>query len=97
MSRLDNLVNAILEEAERVNKAEEDPRVHLTVLLVRAIERTMLEIKRGADSEDFQDLAVINLIIMGAQENYTTAEMGAFVRELKNEDPDDSIHHQHHH
>lgn len=86
MSRLDNLISAILEEAEKVNKSEEDSRVHLTILLVRAIEKTMTEIKRGANSEDFQDLTVINLIIMGAQEGYHTTEMRAFVSELKNDE-----------
>lgn len=89
MSRLNDLVTAILEEADRIQHSEEDSRLDLSVLLIRAIEKTMVGIKRGANSEDFQDLTVINLIIMGAQEQYTTEEMRVFISELKTDPSED--------
>lgn len=96
MSRLNDLVTAIREEAARIDHDEQDSRLDMSVLLIRSIEKTMVEIKRGANSEDFQDLTVINLIIMGAQEKYTTDEMRRFINELKTEE--DSEHeHDHHH
>ena len=85
-SRLGDLVGAILQEAARINQSEEDTRTELSVLLIRAIEKTMVEIKRGANSEDFQDHTVINLIIMGASEDYTADEMKLFIADLKSEE-----------
>lgn len=83
MSRLHDLIGAILQEADRINQSEEDPRVDLSLLLIRSIEKTMVEIKRGANSDDFQDLTVINLIIMGSDEEYTADEMRVFIQDLK--------------
>lgn len=90
MSKLVSLISAIKSEVDRINQSETDVRTPLASLLIRSIDKTMIEIKRGADSEDFPDLTIINLIIMGAQEGYTAGEMRGFIDELKpDSDPDE--------
>lgn len=90
MSKLVSLISAIKVEVDRINQSETDTRTPLASLLIRSIDKTMIEIKRGANSDEFPDLTIINLIIMGAQEQYTAAEMRGFIEELKPvSDPDD--------
>lgn len=85
MSKLNNLISAIRDEVERINQEESDTRTPLSSLLIRSIDKTIIEIKRGALSEEFQELTIINLIIMGDHEKYSTEEMRAFIEELKSE------------
>lgn len=91
MSKLVSLISAIKVEVDRINQSEEDTRTPLASLLIRSIDKTMVEIKRGANSEDFPDLTVINLIIMGAQEGYSAAEMRGFIEDLKAPDQEDGM------
>lgn len=92
MSKLVNLISAIKVEVDRINQSETDTRTSLASLLIRSIDKTMIEIKRGADSDDFPDLTIINLIIMGAQEGYSAGEMRGFIEELKPDADPDEIH-----
>jgi hypothetical protein len=92
MSKLVSLISAIKVEVDRINQSETDNRTPLASLLIRSIDKTMIEIKRGADSDDFPDLTIINLIIMGAQEQYTAAEMRGFIEELKPDADPDEFH-----
>jgi hypothetical protein len=91
MSKLVSLISAIKTEVDRINQSEEDTRTPLASLLIRSIDKTMVEIKRGANSEDFPDLTVINLIIMGAQEGYAAGEMRGFIEELKAPEIEDHL------
>lgn len=92
MSKLVSLISAIKVEVDRINQSETDTRTSLASLLIRSIDKTMIEIKRGADSDDFPDLTIINLIIMGAQEGYSAGEMRGFIEELKPDADSDEIH-----
>lgn len=90
MSKLTSLISAIKVEVDRINQSEEDTRTPLASLLIRSIDKTMVEIKRGANSNDFPDLTVINLIIMGDHEGYSASEMRVFIEELKAPDHEES-------
>ena len=86
MSKLDELINLIRDEAN-INSKDNDntvsKRTILNSLLLQAINTTMLEIKNGVNSEEFSELVVINLIIVAAEENYPAAEIHEFIEEIK--------------
>lgn len=87
MSTLNKLIDAIRAEASfLLEQNQEDSRVDLGVLFVKALRKTLREIGKGADTNDFSELTVINLIIMGAEEGYSADEMRAFIQKLKSDE-----------
>lgn len=66
-----------------------DDREDLGVLFMKALKKTVIEIQKGAKSEEFSDLTVINLIILGDKEGYSADEMRGFIEELKAPDDDE--------
>lgn len=86
-SGFNELISLIRSKAVLLEEQYDDPRVELGVLFMRAIQKTVREINEGANSEDFSDLTVINLIIMGANEGYEADEMRSFINKLKTDDP----------
>ena len=86
---LNYLIDAIRSRSSLINEELNDDRVDLGDLFIKSIRKTMKEIRHGANSDDFSELVVVNLIIMGSNEGYTSEEMKDFVMNLKsdNEDP----------
>ena len=85
MARIEELINALNNEVHRIadqRVAEEARREELSSLLLDAIHKTLKEIKMGASSSDFQELTVVNFIIMAA-DSFTTEEIRGFVEELR--------------
>lgn len=69
---------------ERKNETQENIsevsfRPTLNELFTGAINQTMIEIKKGADSDSFTDLVVINFITKAANKNYSANEIKNFI------------------
>lgn len=62
-----------------------DSRIGLDSLFVQGISTAMDEIRRGASSDEFQELAVINLLFAASDAGYTRDEIKNFVMSLKQE------------
>lgn len=88
MSTLSDLIDAIRSKAVLLDQENNDDRLDLGALFMKAIQKTVREITKGADTDSFADLTVINLIIMGAEEGYGADEMRVFINELKVSDSD---------
>lgn len=85
MSSFTQLVDAITSRAALLEEPPEN-RADLGYLFIRALRKTVNEVHRGAKADDFTDLTVINLIIMGADEGYTAEEMRDFISQLRNDE-----------
>lgn len=84
MSSFDKLLKTIRSKSVLI-ATESDGRIELGALFLRAIRQTMMEIHRGAESDDFADLVIVNLIILGAKEGYKVSEIKDFIEQLKSE------------
>ena len=84
MSSFDELLKTIRSKSVLIT-TESDGRIELGALFLRAIRQTMMEIHRGAESDDFADLVIVNLIILGAKEGYKVSEIKDFIEQLKSE------------
>ena len=84
MSSFDELLKTICSKSVLI-ATESDGRIELGTLFLRAIRQTMMEIHRGAESDDFADLVIVNLIILGAKEGYKVSEIKDFIEQLKSE------------
>lgn len=84
MSSFDELLKTIRSKSVLIS-TESDGRIELGALFLRAIRQTMMEIHRGAESDDFADLVIVNLIILGAKEGYKVSEIKDFIEQLKSE------------
>lgn len=82
MSSFNQLIDVIRSKSALINQ-ESDDRTDLGVLFMQAVKKTVHEITEGADTYDFSDLTVVNLIIMGANEGYDASEMREFIHKLK--------------
>lgn len=87
-SSLNDLIDAIRSRSALINEGLDDNRADLGDLFIKSIRKTMKEIRHGADSDDFSELVVVNLIIMGSNEGYSSEEMKDFVMNLKSDDGD---------
>jgi hypothetical protein len=82
VSSLIDLIQYIQNEADTLDKRNGEARIPLTSLFQTSINKTMEEIKLGANSIDFPDFVVINLIINAAQAGYSVLEIKVFVDSL---------------
>lgn len=82
MSTFNELINTIRAQAAQIAEEESDDDT-LQDLFVRAIKRSMREIREGADSEDFSDLTIANFLIMGSESKFTVQELRDFIEQLK--------------
>lgn len=57
----------------------------LMTLLILSFLDAMEDIRCGADFDEFADLAVLNLIVRGDEEGYSSKEIQIFVRSLQND------------
>lgn len=61
-------------------------------LFEAAIYRTLQEIEKGASPYDFRELAILNFVIIAADDGMKTLQIQEFIRELqKNEDSKNGI------
>lgn len=79
-----DLVNVIRSKSALISDKADD-REDLGVLFMKSLRKTVVEIQNGANSEEFADLTVINLIILGDKEGYSAEEMREFIEDLKND------------
>jgi len=77
-----DLINVILTKSALISQKTDD-REDLGVLFMKALKKTVIEVQNGANSDEFSDLTVINLIILGDKEGYSAEEMRFFIEELK--------------
>lgn len=93
-SSLSDLINAITARSSLIDESlADDDRAELSSLFMDSIRKTKREIryseKRSFGNkapDDFSDLVVVNLIILGAEEGYSAEEMRDFVMDLKSDD-----------
>jgi hypothetical protein len=78
-SSLVDLVELIRSRAEEILEYSHDDRTPLEELFEKSIKKTMDDIKRGANSDDFADLVVITMIIEAAKEGYSASRIKKFV------------------
>lgn len=83
--QIDVLLDALKGEVDRIStqRAAEDKTEELSELLVDSIHQTLKEIKMGANSEDFQDLTVINFVVSADDAGYSSETIRSFVQGLK--------------
>ena len=86
MSTFNQLIDIIRSKAVLLEQENNDDRLDLGLLFIKSIQKTVREIREGANTDDFADLTVINLIIMGANEGYEADEMRSFIQKLKSDD-----------
>lgn len=83
LSSIGALFAAIQERAAEIAPENGEKKHTLVVLLIMSFLDAMEEIRQGADFDSFQDLAVLNLLMRGSDEGYTTEELQKFVSSLK--------------
>lgn len=91
MSGLNDLISTIRSRSALISEEFSDNRTDLSELFIRSIKKTLREIHHGADSDDFSDLVVVNLIMMGAETGYSADEMRVFVLALKADSDSDIL------
>lgn len=83
MSKLDDLIGILTQENKRIHAQEADDKPSLTLLLVSAIHKALIEIRYGAPVDEFKDLAILHLIVDGATSGHSTDSIRNFVMDLK--------------
>jgi hypothetical protein len=84
-SELSTLSQLFLEIQKRAAEVLDptDSRVGLDTLFIQAISIAMDDIRRGASSEEFQELAILNLLFSAKDAHYNVDEIKNFVMALK--------------
>lgn len=85
LSTLGQLFAEIQSRADSISSVDERGKRPLVTLLIMAFLDAMEEIRMGVDFEEFSDLAVLNLIIRGAEEGYSNEEIQDFVQGLQSD------------
>lgn len=80
MVDLERLMAALSDEV--ILRQESDKTEELSEVFLESIQKTLREIKTGADSDDFSDLSVINFIILADSLGYDHREISNFVKSL---------------
>lgn len=75
----------VIKTKSSLNDSFFDDRTDLDELFVNSIHKTIKEIVRGADNDEFADLVIINFIISGDKAGYSTNEIKGFIKELSPE------------
>ncbi len=83
LSTLGQLFAEIQSRADEISSGETRGKRPLVTLLIMAFLDAMEEIRMGVEFEEFSDLAVLNLIIRGAEEGYSNEEIHEFVLSLQ--------------
>lgn len=85
MSNVNLLIDALKGQVERIRDEQSalDKTDELSAVFEEAIKAALRDIKAGADSDDFRELAVINFVMMTAELNYDIRSVKLFVEQLK--------------
>lgn len=86
-SSFHELMTLLHSEFERIQtKSEKDnERRNLTDILADGINKSLKEIRAGADVYEFKDAAVIHTIVDGAKEGYSGVELRNFINMISSE------------
>lgn len=81
-----DLLAALRGEVDRIvqSKVDEDLREELSELLIFSISATLHDIRMGAQSDEFQELTVLNFVVSADGAGHSKETISAFVRELNN-------------
>lgn len=83
MASLADFISAVRSEAEVLSLKENNfDSIFLGETFIDSIHLALDDIKRGADSDDFRDLAVANFLISAAQHRVPTDDVANFVSSL---------------
>lgn len=79
-----DLMVALRGEVDRIveKKAVEDKSEELSEILLDSIHKTLREIKMGANSDEFQDLTVVNFVLTADNAGYPVDSIKSFIHEL---------------
>lgn len=90
MAHINELMFALKSEISRISeeRSGQDHQEELSEILLEAVNKTLREIKMGADSDDFQELTIINFIILADSAGFPSDILLSFVNELKKSDED---------
>lgn len=80
---LNDLIDALRSRSALIEQDVDDDREDFAVLFMKALRKTVIEVQRGANNDEFAELTIINLIIMGDKEGYSADEINNFVQQLK--------------
>ena len=80
---LNDLIDVLRSRSALIEQDAEDDHEDFAVLFMKALRKTVIEVQRGANNDEFAELTIINLIIMGDKEGYTADEINNFVQQLK--------------
>lgn len=83
---LNDLINVLRSKSALIEQSPEDNREDFAVIFMKALKKTVIEIQRGANNDEFAELTIVNLIIMGDKEGYSPDEINHFVQQLKSYD-----------
>lgn len=83
LSTLGQLLAEIQARADEIASNDGKGKRPLVTLLIMAFLDAMEDIKHGGEFDEFADLAILNLIVRGAEEGYSNEEIHAFVRSLQ--------------
>lgn len=79
---LNELIEVLRSKSALIESASDD-REDFGVLFMKALKKTVIEVQRGANNDEFAELTIVNLIIMGDKEGYSPDEINRFVQQLK--------------
>lgn len=85
LSTLGQLLAEIHARADEISLADGRGKRSLTTLLIMSFMDAMEDIKLGGEFDEFADLAILHLIMRGAEEGYSNEEIHTFVRSLQND------------
>lgn len=85
LSTLGQLLSEIHARSREITEASGRGKRPLMTLLIMSFLDAMEDIKQGGEFDEFADLAILNLIVRGAEEGYSNEEIHTFIRSLQDE------------
>lgn len=84
MADLGDLMAALKGEIDRISssRAADVKSDELSGILLLSIHSTLRDIKQGANSDEFQDLTVLNFVVSADAAGYSKDSIQSYVREL---------------
>lgn len=83
LAGLTGLIDALKEQIGALPPETNEENITLNDVLSLSIEKTMLEIKTGANPKDFHDLVIINFIIDSDDYGFKAKEIKEYVITIK--------------
>lgn len=84
MAQLGDLMAALKAEVDRISasRAQETEREELSDILLTSIHSTLRDIKYGANSDEFQELTVLNFVTHADSAGHAPEAIRSYVQEL---------------